>query len=187
MVTLTALWLPILLSAVLVFIASSIIHMLTPWHKNDVRAVPGEDQVRAALRPFNLPPGDYVIPKAGSMKEMGTPEYQAKLNEGPVAMITVWPNGPMAMGGQLVQWFVYCVIVGLFAAYVASRTLPADETYLSVFRITGTVAFAGYGLALIQQAIWYRRNPAATMRSLVDALLYALLTAGVFGWRWPSA
>ncbi|HEX7420299.1 MAG TPA: hypothetical protein VF505_10460 [Thermoanaerobaculia bacterium] len=35
MTALTALWLPILLSALFVFIVSSIIHMAPLWHKND--------------------------------------------------------------------------------------------------------------------------------------------------------
>ena len=35
MVGLAALWLPILLSAVIVFVASSLIHMVSGWHKSD--------------------------------------------------------------------------------------------------------------------------------------------------------
>ena len=100
--------------------------------------------------------------------------------------MTVFPNGPLAMGTQLVQWFVSCIVVGFFAAYLASRTVDPGADYLHVFRITGTVAFAGYGLALLQNSIWYRRNWAATLKSVADGLVYALLTAGVFGWLWPS-
>lgn len=186
MVSLLSLWLAILLGAVLVFIVSSIIHTVLKYHQNDFAAVPNEGQVAAALRPFGLRPGSYMMPKAASAQAMKTPEYQQRLTQGPVAMLTVYPNGPFSMGRQLGQWFGYCVVVGIFAAYVASRTVAAGAPYLDVFRITGTVAFAGYGLALLQGAIWYGQPWRATLTSLFDALIYALVTAGVFGWLWPS-
>lgn len=186
MVSLLSLWLPILLAAVLVFVVSSVIHMVLKYHQNDYAKVPNEDQVAAALRPFSIPPGDYVMPKPASEKEMKTPEYQEKLNRGPVVMMTVFPNEPFAMGPRLAQWFVYCVVIGIFAGYVAGRTLPPGTEYLSVFRITGTVAFTGYGLALLQESIWFGRNWATTLKSVFDALIYGLLTAVVFGWLWPS-
>ncbi|HEX9729709.1 MAG TPA: hypothetical protein VGA37_14490 [Gemmatimonadales bacterium] len=185
MVSLTALWLPILLSAVAVFVASSIIHMVFTYHRADVRGLPKEAEVMDALRPFNIPPGDYTMPRAADAKEMGSPEFVGKLSQGPVAFMTVYRNGPFNMGKQLTMWFVYCLVVGLFAGYLASRTLAPGTDYLKVFRVVGTVAFAGYGLALVQDAIWWGRNWGSTMRSLFDSLVYALLTAGMFGWRWP--
>lgn len=186
MVTLISLWLPILLAAVVVFIVSSIIHTALTYHQSDFTELPNEDQVMASLRPFSIPPGDYALPRPANAQAMKTPEFQEKLKAGPVAFMTVLPNGPLAMGKQLVQWFVYCIVVGVFAGYLASRTVQAGADYLNVFRITGTVAFAGYGLALLQNSIWYRRNWAATLKSVADGLVYALMTAGVFGWLWPS-
>jgi hypothetical protein len=160
--------------------------MFLRYHDNEYRAVPNEDEVRAALRPFNIPPGEYVVPKPANPKQMRTPEFQGKLSEGPVLFMTVFPNRQFAMGTQLAQWFVYCIVVGVFAAYLASRTLDPGTDYLQVFRVTGTVAFAAYGLALLQRAIWYGQNWSATLKSVFDALVYALLTAGTFGWLWPS-
>lgn len=186
MVSLLSLWLPILVGAILVFIVSSIIHTVLTYHQNDYQKIPNEEQVAAALRPLAIPPGDYVVPKPASAKEMKTPEFQEKVNRGPVAFMTVLPNGPFAMGKQLAQWFVYCVVIGIFAAYLASRTLAPGAEYLEVFRVTGTVAFAGYGLALVQGAIWFRRDWSATLKSVFDALVYASLTAGAFGWLWPA-
>ena len=186
MVPLLSLWLPILLAAVGIFIVSSVIHTVLTYHQTDYGAVPNEEQVMAALRPFNIPPGDYFVPRPENAKAMKTPEYQAKFNEGPVVVMTVFPKGPMAMGSQLVQWFVYCVVVGLFAGYVASRALGPGTTYLDVFQITGTVAFAGYGLALAQNSIWYKRNWSATLKSVGDSLIYGLVTGGFFGWLWPG-
>lgn len=186
MVPLMSLLIPILLSAVIVFVASSIIHMVLPYHRGDFDKVPSEDEVRDALRSFDIPPGDYVIPCAGNSKEMGSPEFIEKSTRGPVAFLTVLPSGPPSMGGSLAQWFVYCVVVGVFAAYIAGHAVQAGEDYLSVFRYVGATAFLGYSLALVQVSIWYKRNWSTTLKSMFDGLVYALLTAGTFGWLWPS-
>ena len=185
MTPLLSLLIPIVVSAVFVFIASSIIHMATPFHKNDLKKFPNEDAVRNALRPLTLPPGDYGVPKANSMKEMGTAEFQQKFKEGPVAFITVRRAGEMSMTGSLVQWFLYSIAVSIFAAYVGGISLGTGAEYLKVFQITGAVAFTGYALALPQFSIWWGRSWATTLRSMIDGLLYGLLTAGTFGWLWP--
>ncbi|MDZ7288548.1 MAG: hypothetical protein ONB44_02410 [candidate division KSB1 bacterium] len=185
MTELTALWLPILLSSVVVFVVSSIIHMALPWHKNDYQKVPNEEKVMDALRPFAIPPGDYMMPRAVSSQEMRSAEFAEKLKKGPVMVFTVLPNGSTSMGTSLVLWFLYSAVVGVFAAYVAGRALPAGAEYLSVFRFVGTTAFIGYAVALWQMSIWYRRAWSTTIKATVDGLIYALLTAGVFGWLWP--
>lgn len=185
MVPLLSLWLPILLGAVFVFIVSSVVHMALRYHHNDFIALPRERDIAAALRPFTIAPGDYMMPKPADPREMRTPEFLERLKQGPVVAMTVFPSGPFTMGKQLVQWFVYCVVVGIFAAYVASRTLSPGTEYLQVFRITGTVAFAGYGLALLQASIWMGRRWSTTLKSVFDALVYGLVTAGAFGWLWP--
>lgn len=185
MVSLLSLWLPILLGAALVFGVSSLIHTVLKYHQNDYASLPREGDVAAALRPFAIPPGEYMLPKAATAAEMKTAEFREKLSQGPVALLTVYPNGPITMGKQLAQWFAYCVLIGIFSGYVASRTLVPGAAYLQAFRITGTVAFAGYGLALLQEAIWYGRSWSTTLKSVFDALVYALLTAGCFGWLWP--
>ena len=185
MVSLMALWLPILVAAVIVFVASSILHMVLPYHHSDFGKLASEDAVMAALRKFNIAPGDYMVPCAGSQKAMNSPEYIDKLKKGPVAVMTVLPSGRPSMGASLVQWFFYCVIVGIFAAYIAGRALGPGANYLSVFRFAGCAAFVGYSLALWQNSIWYKRKWMTTVKSTIDGLIYGLLTAGVFGWLWP--
>jgi hypothetical protein len=185
MVFLTALWLPILLSALLVWVASAIIHMVLPVHRSDHRKFPSEDAVMEALRKFNIPPGDYLVPCAGGPKDFKDPAFVAKLTKGPVMFATVMPSGPPSMAPQLVLWFLYCGVVGIFAAYIAGRALGLGAPYLEVFRFAGTTAFLGYALALWQNTIWYKRNWVVTLKSTIDGLVYALLTAGVFGWLWP--
>lgn len=186
MTPLYALWLPILVSAVVVYIASTIIHMvLTAWHKDDFVKLANEDQVMDALRPFALPPGDYAIPRPASMQDMKSPEYVQKRLRGPVVIMTVLPGGSMGMGKPLVQWFLFCIVVGFFAAYVGSAALPPGTPYPKVFQLVGTTAFVGYVLALWPTSIWYGRKWSTTIRSTIDGFVYALLTAGVFGWLWP--
>ena len=185
MTGLSALWLPILLSSVIVFVASSIIHMVLPWHKTDYPKVPDEDRVRDALRPFAIPPGDYMVPRCDDTKELRTPEFAEKMNQGPVIVMTVLPNGQWSMGRNLGLWFLYCAVVGVFAAYVAGRALPAGASYAHVFQFVGATAFIGYALALWQMSIWYRRAWSTTIKATIDGLIYALLTAGTFGWLWP--
>lgn len=183
MVALTSLLLPLVLSAVLVFIASSIIHMFLGYHKNDLAPMPNEEVARAALR---VPPGDYAVPYAGSMAAMKAPEYTQKLQQGPIAFVTVAPPSAAGMGRSLALWFVFCLVVSLFAAYIAGRALAPGADYLQVFRFAGASAFAGYVLGQWPATIWYHRSAMANLRNTFDGLIYALLTAGTFGWLWPS-
>ena len=185
MTDLSMLWLPILLSAVIVFIASSIIHMAPLWHESDYPKVTREDDVMAALRPFAIPPGDYMVPRVSSGAEMRSPEFLEKLKQGPVLILTVLPNAMMSMGQNLLMWFVYTAIVGFFSAYVTSRALAPGADYLRVFQLVGATAFVSYSLALWQMSIWYKRSWSLTIKSTFDGLIYGLLTAGTFGWLWP--
>jgi hypothetical protein len=187
MTSIAALWLPIIVAAVVVFIASSIIHMAPLWHRGECPKVPNEDRVMDALRPFAIPPGDYMLPRARDTNDMKSPEFTEKLKRGPVMLMTVMPNGPFAMGKSLAQWFVYVVIVGMLAAYVAGRTLAPGTDYLTVFRIAGATAFIGYAVALWQMSIWCHRAWSTTAKATLDGLIYALLTGGAFGWLWPAA
>lgn len=185
MTPLTALWLPILVSAVLVFIASSLIHMLPLWHKNDYPAVPGGEAAADALRPLNIAPGDYMLPRASSMAQMKTPEFEEKMKRGPVIIMTVLKPGPMAMGPTFVQWFVFIVVVSFFAAYVAGRAVAPGGDYLQVFRFAGATSFIAYSMAVWPLTIWYHRGVSYAIKDTIDGLIYALLTAGAFGWLWP--
>jgi hypothetical protein len=186
MTELVSLWVPILLSSVIVFLASYIIHAVSGWHKSDYPRVPNEDGVMDALRPLDIPQGEYMVPRASSTKEMRSPEFLEKMKKGPVMLLTVMPTGPIPMARNLVLWFLYMFVVSFFAAYIAGRALPEGARYLSVFRFVGATAFIGYSVALWQMSIWYRRSWKTTIKATVDGLIYALLTAGTFGWLWPQ-
>lgn len=183
MIPVTSLWLPILLSAVFVFVASSIIHMLLPYHRRDFRRLPNDEAVRQALR--SLAPGEYATPYAETMEEMKDPAYTRAMEEGPVAMIRVRPAGAWNMGSTMGAWFVHCLVVSIFAGYIAGAAVPAGGDYLAVFRFAGATAFAAYVLALWAETIWYARSVMNTLKGTFDGLVYALITAGTFGWLWP--
>jgi len=184
-VPLLQLWIPILLSAVCVFIASSLVHMVLKWHASDYNALANEDEVRAAIRKGSPAPGQYVLPHCADMKDMGKPEMIAKYEEGPLGFLVINPNGVPAMGAALGKWFAFTVLVAFMAAYLASRTLAPGTHYLQVFRVVGAVSFLAYGFGSIPNAIWMGKPWSSALKDLADALIYALLSAGVFGWLWP--
>lgn len=187
MTELSALWLAILLGAVFVFIASSIIHMGPFWHKNDFPQLPDESRARAAIGALQVPPGDYMLPRCKTNAEMRSPEFMQKMSEGPVWIITVRPNGAAGMGKPLILWFFYILLVALFAGYIAATALPAGAHYLTVFRFVGTSAFMAFSLGLMHDSIWYARQWSTTIKLMIDGLIYALVLAGTFGWLWPKA
>ena len=184
MVSLSALWLPIILSAVIVFIASSIMHMVLPYHRSDYRPLPDEDKLLATLRAAGLKRGLYTFPFC-THKDMKSPAITEKFKQGPVGMLTVFPSGPPAMPKFLGMWIAYCLIIGLFVAYLTGRTVAPGTPYLAVFRVAGTAAFLAYGLGNLSNGIWKGQPWPMTLKESFDGLVYALLTAGCFGWLWP--
>lgn len=186
MTPLIDLWLPILVSAVFVFIASSILHMVLPWHKSDYRQVPNEDKFMDTVRPLAIPPGDYMVPRPGSRNAMRSEEFMEKFKKGPVMMMTVMPSGSMSMGRNLALWFLYVLIVSFFSAYVAGAALSRYAEYLEVFQFAGVAAFLSYSVAIWPLSIWYRRSWLTTIKATIDGLIFACITAGTFGWLWPK-
>jgi hypothetical protein len=183
--SLGALWLPVVLSAVLVFVLSSVIHMVLKYHNRDYRKLPNEDAVRAALRAGTPEPRQYVIPYCAEMKEMESPEMRQKFIDGPVGVLNLRRPGPPTMGPMLLQWFVYTLVVSLFVGYVAAHAIPPGASYLDVFRIVGAVGFLAYAAGQVPAAIWMGKPWAVAGKEVFDGLLYGLVTAGTFGWLWP--
>jgi hypothetical protein len=186
------LWIPIVLSAVLVFVASSIIHMVLKWHNSEYRKLPNEDAVGAAIRAGNAAVGQYFIPHCPDMKQMQTPEMQRKFVEGPIAFIVLRPPGPPRMGSALVQWFVYSLVVGFVGACVALNTQPAAAGVLAATAaaheaaiVTGAIAFFAYAGGALPGAIWMGKPWSAAMKELLDGIIYAVITGATFAWLWP--
>jgi hypothetical protein len=186
MVSILALWLPIVVAAAIVFVASSILHMALPYHRSDYAGLPHEDDVMAAMRKAGVRPGDYMMPHCASHNDIKNPAVLEKFKKGPVGAMTIMPSGAPAMGGQLVQWFFYCVLVSICAAYIAGRALQPGAHYLPVFRFAGATAFFAYSIGLWQDSIWYKKQWSTTLKNTFDGLIYGLLTGGTFGWLWPN-
>ncbi len=184
MVSLSVLWLPIVVSAFIVFVASSIIHMLLPYHRSDYRQLPDEEKLLTTLRAAGLKRGQYVFPYT-THKDMKSPATMERFKQGPVGFMTILPSGPPVMPKFLIQWFVYCLLIGFFVAYLTGHTVAAGAPYPAVFRVVGTAAFLGYGLGNLSNGIWKGQTWSVTLKEVIDGLVYALLTAGTFGWLWP--
>jgi hypothetical protein len=186
-VSLLELWAPILLSAVVVFIASSLAWMVLPHHKADWKTLPSEGGFLEGLRSHNVPPGQYMFPCA-SPKDMKDPEKKKLYESGPHGTLCVLAKAPN-MGKNLILTFIFYLVVGLFVAYIgrlALRGMPAAD-YMDVFRVTGTAAVMAYCLGFIPGSIWFGRKARSTVMDIIDGVVYGLLTAGVFGWLWPKA
>lgn len=182
-VSLSALWLPILLSALAVWVLSFIVWAVLPWHKSDYAALPDEEAARAALK--DAPPGAYNIPNLPTRDALQQPEFRKKFEEGPAGFLFLSPHRVPTMGRPLAQWLVFNLAVAFMAAYVAAATLPPGTDYLKVFQITGTVTWLAYGFGMVTESIWFGRPWSLSVKSLVDGLIYGLVTAGFFGWLWP--
>jgi hypothetical protein len=174
-------------SAVAVFVGSSILHMVLQYHKADYKKLADEDPLRDALRKAAPGPGLYFTPYCADHKQMKDPAMQEKFRQGPVAMITVAPSGNISMGRNLGLWFLFSVLVSFVAAYVARHTLHPGADGITVMRVTATVAFAAYGLGNVSDSIWKAAPWSNTFRSLVDALVYSIITGFIFKLLWPAA
>jgi hypothetical protein len=171
MVPFTELLFPILLSAVFVFIVSSILHMVVQMHTSDCQKIPGEDKFLQAMRP----------------KEMGTPEMIEKFNQGPVGFMTVTPNGMPNMGKSLGLWFAYTIVIGIFVAYIAGMGLERGAGFMAVFSMTAASAILGYAVPAVVDSIWKGQKWSITGKFIFDGLCYGLTTAATFAWLWPAA
>ena len=181
-------WLPIVVSAVFVFIASALINMfLKFWHGVDYRGFANEDEIAAAIRKGSPGPGAYMLPYCTDPKQLQEPAMQEKFKQGPVASVNMRPNGPMSMGPMLGQWFVFCVLVSVACAGLAGHALPLPhpESHL-VFHTVGVAALLGYSFGEIPNAIWRGQPWAISIKYFVDGIVYAIITASTFCWLWPA-
>jgi hypothetical protein len=186
MVSLADLWLPVLLSAVAVFVVSSVLHMALPIHKSDYKKLPNEDAVMNALRSLAVPSGEFMFPSCSSMKELNSPEMVEKRTKGPVGTIMIW-SGEVNMGKCLLQWFAYCVVISVFVAYLTGLALPRGAAGHTVFRIAGTAAVLGYAFGSVTNSIWKGVAWSTSLKFVFDGVLYGLATGAVFAWLWPAA
>lgn len=186
MVPILTLWLPILVSAVAVFILSSIIHMFLGYHASDMQPLAAEDEIMASLREHNVQAGNYAMPYAGSAEAMKDPAYVGKREQGPVGFLWVVPSGNTGMGKQFVTWFIYSIVVSGFAAYIAGRALGPGAEFASILRFAGASAFGAYAFGTWQYSVWWGQKWSSAAKNTLDGLIYGVATGAVFAWLWPG-
>lgn len=186
MVSMMHLWLPILLSAVAVFVASSIVHMVLKfWHSSDYHSFSNDDEIRAAIRNGNPAPGMYMLPKF-EMEDMKKPETIEKFKQGPVGIVMLRPNGAINMGANLLQWFLFCLLTSYFCAYVGISTLLAGAPAEQVFRVIGTAGIMVFAIGVIPNGIWGGQPWKIVFKAVIDGIIYGLIIGAIFAWLWPK-
>ncbi len=185
LVSLTVLWLPILLSGVFAWLASALIHMVAKYHHSDYKQLNNEPEVALALRQSADQPGLYTTPYCSDMKEMGDPVVQQRFNEGPVAILTIMQKGLPAMGKLLIQQLVFFILGAALIAYIATMALPPGAESVHVFHVIFVTAFAIFAWASVPYSIWFGHPWIITFKYFIDAVIYAAVMGGVFVWLWP--
>ena len=180
-----SLWLPIVATAVFIFIASSLIHMVFKWHNSDYKKLANEDEVRAAIRAGSPAPGQYVVPHCTDMKDMGGEEMKKKFLEGPVAFMTVRENGAPTMGTALTLWFLYSLLVAAAAACIACGTFSLKTDPRQAGHLVGVLSFMTYVGGSIQMGIWMGKPWSSVAKDAFDGFIYAVISALTFMWLWP--
>lgn len=187
MVPITALWLPILLSTVLVFFAGFVLWVLLPHHRSDWTALPDEDAVMDVLREQGAGPGMYHMPHASSADAQKDPAWQEKVRRGPTGFVLLTsPSQVLNMGSTLGQNFLFILLTSVFVAYLSGVTLPAGAEYGAVFQVAGTAAMMTYVLGHIPKAIFWGWGWGPVVKEMGDGVIYGLLTAGAFAGFWPG-
>lgn len=182
-----SLWLQVVVATVVVFVLSSLAHMVLKHHRADTKQLPDENGVSAALRKAGAAPGLYMLPYCSDHAQFKDPAFAKRFEEGPVAIVTVFKTGPPNMAKHLTLWFGFCFLVSFFAAYIARHTLTPGAEGTRVLQITGAVAFAAYGFGYFQDSIWKGVPWSNSIRGMIDSLVYALATGAVFCYMWPAA
>jgi len=185
MVSFAQVLVPIFAAAILVFLASSIIHMLLKYHQPEHRKLPNEDAVRAIVRAGGAGPGQYILPHCADPKEMQGEAMKQKLVDGPVGVMTLRPAGPISMGPLLGGWFVLNLAVAAIAGFLACSVLPKGAPFGTVCQLVGGISFLAYGTGSVANAIWWGKPRSAMAKELLDALIYGVVSGIAFGWLWP--
>jgi hypothetical protein len=184
MITWSQLVLPILLSGVAIFIASTLIHTVVRWHSPDYKKLSNEDEVTSAIRRGSPAAAQYNFPHCPESQK-SSPEMKAKFAAGPVGVMYLREAGEIRIGPFLLKWFVYLLVVAALVGYVAMITLGSGASYLNVFRVVSATAWLAFAWQGPGDSIWVGKPWGSTVKYLLDGLIYALLMAGVFGWLWP--
>lgn len=186
MVDVAQLWLPILVSSVAVFFISSIVWMVLPHHKSDIKVLPDEKVFAERLAQFNIPPGTYMWPNCSGGDGPNSPEFKARMESGPWGSLNVVGYKPN-FACNLVSVFAVYAVIGLFVAYLTGQSRGVGASFNEVFAIAGAAALLGYGMGGVPGAIFFSKPKRFVFTEFLDSVVYALATAAAFAWLWPGA
>ena len=127
-----------------------------------------------------------MFPYADSPAAMKEERVSKAFEEGTAGFITVLPRGIPNMGRNMALSAILNVVVASLVACVACLTLAPGADYMTVFRVTAVATWLAYGTGTVYDAIWFGRPWSGVFKGFGDALIYALLTGGAFGWLWPE-
>ena len=185
---LTHLWLPILASAAAVWIASFLAWMIVGHHKNDWKEVPGEQNFIDTIKRMGIPPGNYGFPEFRKCEGMTKEQKVAKWEEmqhSPMGLLRVW--GPISMGRNMLLTFLVYLLVSVLAGYLGWTTLPhSGAEFTKVMQVLGTAGILAYCFASLPNDIWFQKSLREVVTSLIDGIVFGLLTGAMFGWLWPK-
>ncbi|MBL8890064.1 MAG: hypothetical protein JNL67_08805 [Planctomycetaceae bacterium] len=175
------LWLPILITGVVLFFASFVAWTVLPHHESDFSPLPNEDKLMEAIKLQNVAPGAYMFPYM-THAQAKDPEKISKYTSGPRGNVFVWdmPN----MGKNLLRTLVYFLLIAAITAYISWEALQGQTvTFLKAFQIVGAIGVLTFASSGQLNAIWFPRR---TLMDFVDGIVYGVLMGLVFGLCWPS-
>lgn len=179
---LLSLWLPILVTTIVLFFASFLAWVVLPHHKPDIKRWPDEERLLTFIRESGAAPGDYLFPYIED-KDMKEDWAQARYNEGPWGMVKIWP-GKASMGGNMLKTVLYFFVVSAAVAYAGTLALTPGAPFMDVFQLIAVTAILAHTSGGVLREIWFTRPLRGKLMDFIDGLVYGLITAGLFAWLW---
>lgn len=179
--------LPVLLAAGFVWLASAASWMALPHHIGEYRPLKDEAAFAEALRRQSLRRGQYLLPHLDRWEDAATPAGRERFVTGPVAFLTILPNRVPSIRRHLLLTLAHYTVVCSAIAWATQTFVPLGASYHTVFPPVAVMALLAHGSALIPEAIWYGKPWSNVLRGLIDAVVFALLTAGAMAAMWPPA
>jgi hypothetical protein len=180
--SLASLWLPIVISGVVLFFASWLAWMVIGHHKADWKTLPNEEQFTAMCR-GDIEPGQYMFPNCPTAEEYKSEAFKEKMKTGPHGALYIW-SPDINMGfNMLLTWLLFTAI-SLVIAYLAGMVIPPGAERGFVFRFVATAAILVYATSGLLNAIWFRRR---IIGDVIDGIAYGLITGGIFAAMWPGS
>lgn len=189
------LWLPAIISGVACTAVAAVTWLLLPIHKKMWKRLPAEPGVLEAMRGGLAPkPGQYALPFTMG-QDLNRPDLRTALEQGPVGYLSIAANGPPSTVLSLVLMFFFFAATSIITAWISWHAFipqvgaphaPYNMPFMHVAKTVGAISTLAYGFGAFQQSAWFGRPWSSFFLQLVDALIYAAITAFIFATFWPK-